>query len=177
MKKIILLSDTHAFCDDHIERHLEGCDEIWHAGDIGSMSVVNRLTQFAPLRAVHGNIDDAVLRHEYPKFQEFDLEGVAVLMTHIGGFPGKYSAEAYNKIMSSGFTSRPENVKLFVCGHSHILRVMYDRHFDFLTLNPGAAGVQGFHQVRTILRFTLDSGTISNLDVINIPRTFRPENQ
>lgn len=176
MKKILLLSDTHAHFDDSIERYLEGCDEIWHAGDIGSMSVVNRLSQFAALRAVHGNIDDMVLRHEFPKFQVFQCEGVAVFMTHIGGFPGKYSSDAYQQMVASGFLQRPEKVKLFVCGHSHILRVMYDKHFGFLTLNPGAAGLQGFHQVRTLLRFSLSEGSISDLDVINIPRVFNPEN-
>lgn len=175
MKKIVLLSDTHAFCDDRIERHLEGCDEIWHSGDIGSMTVVNRLRQFAPLRAVHGNIDDMVMRNEFPKFQEFTCEGVAVMMTHIGGFPGKYSSEAYNRIMTSGFLQREEKVRLFVCGHSHILRVMYDKHFDFLTLNPGAAGLQGFHQVRTLLKFSLENGNISDLDVVNIPRVINNE--
>ncbi|MCQ2344772.1 MAG: metallophosphatase family protein [Paludibacteraceae bacterium] len=173
MKRIILLSDTHGLFDDAIERHIDGCDEIWHAGDIGSLSVVNRLSQFAPLRAVHGNIDDAVIRHQFPQFQLFSCEGVAVMMTHIGGYPGKYSHEAYNKITNSGFLNLPAKVKLFVCGHSHILRVIYDKHFDFLTLNPGAVGVEGFHQVRTLLKFSLDDGNISDLDVVNIPRVFK----
>ena len=173
MKKIVLISDTHAYIDDRVERHLEGCDEIWHAGDIGSMAIVNRLTQFAPLRAVHGNVDDMIMRHEYPQFLEFETEGVAVMMTHIGGFPGKYSPEVYRRFHSSEFLKRPEETKLFVCGHSHILRVMYDKYYGFLTLNPGAAGLQGFHEVRTLLKFNLDNGKISDMDVVNIPRVFQ----
>ena len=175
MKRIVLLSDTHAHVDDQIERHLEGCDEIWHAGDIGSMAVVNRLMQFAPLRAVHGNVDDIIIRSEYPQFLEFETEGVAVMMTHIGGFPGKYSVEAYRRLQSSEFLRRPEEVKLFVCGHSHILRVMYDKHYGMLTLNPGAAGLQRFHEVRTLLKFNLNEGRITDMDVVNIPRVFRGE--
>lgn len=175
MKRIALISDTHALLDDRIERHLVDRDEIWHAGDIGSLSVLNRLKCYAPLRAVHGNIDDIIVRRECPEFLEFEEEGVAVMMTHIGGYPGHYSPAVYRRFAASGFLARPEQTKLFVSGHSHILRVMYDHHYDFLALNPGAAGLQGFHQVRTMLLFSLDAGQILDLDVVNIPRTFQGE--
>ncbi len=161
--KIILMSDTHGLCDKKIEKYLTDCDEIWHAGDIGSLDVVNRLRSFAPLRAVYGNIDDQNIRHEFSEFLSFDYEGISVLMTHIGGFPGKYDTKALRQI----FAIKP---KIFVCGHSHILRVMYDKHFDMLTLNPGAAGIQGFHQTRTMLRFEITEGEIKNMEVIEIPR-------
>ena len=161
--KIIQMSDTHGLCDKKIEKYLTDCDEIWHAGDIGSLDVVNRLRSFAPLRAVYGNIDDQNIRHEFSEFLSFNCEGISVLMTHIGGFPGKYDTKALRQI----FTIKP---KIFVCGHSHILRVMYDKHFNMLTLNPGAAGIQGFHQVRTLLRFEITNSEIKNLEVIEIPR-------
>ena len=161
--KIILMSDTHGLCDKKIEKYLSNCDEIWHAGDIGSLEVVNKLRSFAPLRAVYGNIDDLNIRHEFSEFLSFDCEGVSVLMTHIGGFPGKYDTRALKKI----FEVKP---KLFICGHSHILRVMYDQHHNMLVMNPGAAGLQGFHQVRTLLRFDIEQGEIKNLEVIEIPR-------
>lgn len=175
MKRIVLISDTHAWLDDRIERHLVDADEIWHAGDIGSLAVVNRLESYAPLRAVYGNIDDMIMRHTFPEFLEFEEEGVAVMMTHIGGYPGHYSPQTYRRFGQSGFLTRPEQTKLFVSGHSHILRVMYDRHYNFLTLNPGASGLQGFHQVRTLLKFRLHNGTVSDLDVVNIPRAMNDE--
>ena len=161
--KIVLLSDTHAWYDKKIEKYLTNCDEIWHAGDIGSLEVINRLRAHAPLRAVHGNIDGQDIRYDFPEFLEFDVDGIKVLMTHIGGFPGKYDARALKKI----FEVKP---KLFICGHSHILRVMYDQHHNMLVMNPGAAGLQGFHQVRTLLCFDIEQGEIKNLEVIEIPR-------
>lgn len=173
--KIALLSDTHAYLDDRIERHLTDCDEIWHAGDIGSLSVANRLMAYAPLRAVHGNIDDHIIRYQYPEFTEFTLENVRVLMTHIGGYPGHYSPQLSRRFLQSDFLRAPEPVKILVSGHSHILRVIYDKGFNMLTLNPGAAGLNGFHKVRTLLKFNLLDGKISDMDVINIPRTFPQE--
>ena len=163
MKRILLMSDTHGCWDDRYVKYAAECDEIWHAGDIGSLEVINRLRAHAPLRAVHGNIDGQDIRYDFPEFLEFDVDGIKVLMTHIGGFSGKYDARALKKI----FEVKP---KLFICGHSHILRVMYDPHHDMLTLNPGAAGLQGFHQVRTLLRFEITNGEIQNLEVIEIPR-------
>ena len=161
--KIILMSDTHGMCDKKIEKYLADCDEIWHAGDIGSLDVVNRLCSFAPLRAVYGNIDGQDIRYNHPEFLSFEVDGIKVLMTHIGGFPGKYDARAFKKIIDT----KPN---IFVCGHSHILRVMYDKHFDTLVMNPGAAGLQGFHQVRTLLRFEITEGEIKNMEVIEFPR-------
>lgn len=176
--KIVLMSDTHGVCDKKIEKYLSDCDEIWHAGDIGSLNVVNRLRSFAPLRAVHGNIDGQDIRYDFPEFLSFQCEGASILMTHIGGFPGKYHPKALQKIVETQYiasqnkqyiASQKTN-KIFICGHSHILRVIYDQHFDMLTLNPGAAGLQGFHQVRTLLRFEITNGEIQNLEVIEIPR-------
>ena len=164
------MSDTHAVCDKKIEKYLTDCDEIWHAGDIGSLDVVNRLRSFAPLRAVYGNIDDHNIRHEFPEFLSFQCEGASILMTHIGGFPGKYHPKALQKIVETQYIASQKTNKIFICGHSHILRVIYDQHFDMLTLNPGAAGLQGFHQVRTLLRFEITNGEIQNLEVIEIPR-------
>ena len=161
--KIILMSDTHGMCDKKIEKYLADCDEIWHAGDIGSLDVINRLCSFATLRAVYGNIDGQDIRYNHPEFLSFEVDGIKVLMTHIGGFPGKYDTRALKKIIDT----KPN---IFVCGHSHILRVMYDKHFDTLVMNPGAAGLQGFHQVRTLLRFEITNSEIKNLEVIEIPR-------
>ncbi len=161
MKKIGLLSDTHSYWDDKYIKHFDCCDEIWHAGDIGSINIIERLSNVKPVRAVYGNIDDNKTRLIYPEFQRFILEDVDVLITHIGGYPGKYSP----KVLSIMQTNPP---KLFVCGHSHILKVMYDKKYNCLTINPGAAGKYGFHKIRTLIRFILDEGNISNLEVIEL---------
>ena len=163
MKRIGILSDTHGIVPNQVYDFFKDCDEIWHAGDIGSLDVVNHLRTYAPLRAVHGNIDGQDIRYNFPEFLSFEIEGIQVLMTHIGGFPGKYDTRALKKI----FEIKP---KLFICGHSHILRVMYDQHHNMLVMNPGASGLQGFHQVRTLLRFDINAGEIKNLEVIEIPR-------
>ncbi len=163
MKRIVLISDTHGVCDERICRYLDGVDEIWHAGDIGSLGVVDVLRRYAPVRAVYGNIDDHIVRCEFPEFLSFEVEGVSVLMTHIGGYPGHYQAKARAEILAH----RP---KLFVCGHSHILRVIYDKQYSMLAVNPGAAGLYGFHPVRTLIRFTIDSGEIKDMEVVEIPR-------
>lgn len=165
MTRVLLMSDTHGCADEKIIKYLDETDEIWHAGDIGSLAVVETLERHARLRAVRGNIDDATLRSEFPAHKFFEIEGQRVLMLHIGGYPGKYSFQAQQLIAQY----RPT---IFVCGHSHILRVIYDRHFNMLTLNPGAAGLQGFHQVRTMLKFTLDQSEIKDMSVIEFPRTF-----
>ena len=163
MKKIGLLSDTHSHWDDRYLAHFEECDEIWHAGDIGTMDLALRFEQFKPFRAVYGNIDDATLRLEYPETMRFEVEGVSVLMTHIGGYPGRYSASIRKEI----YANPP---KLFISGHSHILKVMYDKKLNCLHINPGAAGKHGFHQVRTLIRFVLNKGNISDLEVIEMGR-------
>ena len=133
MTRIGLLSDTHAYLDERIFHHFENCDEIWHAGDIGSLEVANKLKNFKPLRAVYGNIDGYEVRHLFPQHNRFSCENVSVWLTHIGGYPRRYARE----VMPEIFKNTP---KLFVCGHSHILRVMYDETLNMLCMNPGAAG-------------------------------------
>jgi len=161
MKRIGLLSDTHGYLDQRIESYLKECDEIWHAGDIGSLEITDRLSEIAIVRAVHGNIDDHRVRVHWPEDQVFSVEGLPVWMTHIGGRPGRYS---------KGISEKMEmfKPKLFICGHSHILLVQRDPKFNVLTMNPGAAGVHGFHKIRTLLRFEVDAGTPSNLEVIEL---------
>ncbi|MCQ2195466.1 MAG: metallophosphatase family protein [Paludibacteraceae bacterium] len=161
MKRIGLLSDTHGYWDDKYQQYFEECDEIWHAGDIGNEEVAHKLAAIKPLRAVHGNIDSHEMRATYPTHLRFSIEGVDVWMTHIGGYPGKYALEVKPEI----FNNPP---KLFVCGHSHILKVMFDKQLQTLCLNPGAAGKYGFHKIRTLLRFTIDGTEIKDLEVIEI---------
>ena len=163
MKKILLLSDTHSYIDDRILAYAEKADEVWHAGDIGSLQVTDALKELKPLRAVFGNIDDHEIRKEFPLNNRFVCEGIDVLITHIGGYPGKYSPAIREEL-----NSNPP--KLFICGHSHILKVMPDKKLNLLHMNPGAIGIHGFHKVRTMLRFTVDQGKIDNLEVIEIER-------
>lgn len=161
MTRIGLLSDTHSYLDDSIFRHFEQCDEIWHAGDFGDISVADTLAAFRPLRGVYGNIDGQDIRKIYPEHLRFECEQVAVWMTHIGGYPGRYSTQVKMEIQS-------HPPKLFICGHSHILKVMYDQKLQCLHLNPGAAGKQGWHKVRTLLRFSIDENRIENLEVVEL---------
>ena len=163
MKKIGLLSDTHSFVDPAIFKHFKECDEIWHAGDIGAMDVMRQLQDFKPLRAVYGNIDDHKIRLSYPENLIFECEGVKVLITHIAGYPGKYNPRVRALI-------EEHKPKLFICGHSHILKVMPDKRYGLLHMNPGAIGNHGFHQVKTMLRFTIDGTQIKELDVIEVNR-------
>ena len=160
--KIGLLSDTHSFLDEHIFQYFEEVDEIWHAGDIGNPEIADRLENFKPFRAVYGNIDGQTLRARYPEDQIFTLDGVKVWMTHIGGYPPKYTARTRNKIKGL-------NPKLFICGHSHILKILPDpKRPGSICINPGAAGKYGFHREKTIVRFELSLGRIENLEVINL---------
>ena len=161
MKKIGLLSDTHSYWDEKYITHFNECDEIWHAGDIGSMEIAQKFEAFKPFRAVYGNIDGQDLRQKYPETNRFTVEGVDVLMIHIGGYPGRY----VRRIKGTLFDNPPQ---LFIAGHSHILKVMYDKKIQTLHMNPGAAGIYGFHQVRTLLRFVLDKGDIRDLEVIEL---------
>jgi len=162
MVKIGLLSDTHSWLDEKIFDYFAAVDEIWHAGDIGDVAVANKLEDFKPLRAVYGNIDGGELRIRFPEEQIFTLEGVAVWMTHIGGYPPKYVPAVKRRLNSI-------NPKLFICGHSHILRIMPDANRPgMLYVNPGAAGIYGFHIEKTIVRFNLDAGKIRNMEVINL---------
>ncbi len=161
MKKIGLLSDTHGFLDDKVFEHFKDCDEVWHAGDIGTVEVADRLAAFKPLRAVYGNIDGDKLRVMFKQHERWMCEGVDVWMTHIGGYPGKYAREVKPEI----FMHPP---KLFISGHSHILKIMYDKKLGTLHINPGAEGKYGFHNVRTLVRFEIDGNDIRNLEVIEI---------
>jgi putative phosphoesterase len=161
MKKILLLSDTHSHIDDTILKYVKLADEVWHAGDIGDLKVTDTIKKLKPLRAVFGNIDNHEARLEFPLNNRFLCEGVDVLITHIGGYPGKYSPAIREEI-----TQNPP--KLFICGHSHILKVMFDKKLNCLHMNPGAAGISGFHQKRTMLRFEIDGEKIQSLEVIEI---------
>ena len=161
MVKIGLLSDTHSHLDPKIFEYFQEVDEIWHAGDIGSIEVTDQLKKFKPLRAVYGNIDDHILRREFPEFNRFTIENVEVLLTHIGGKTGKYAKPALDALQEKA-------PKLFICGHSHILLVKMDPKFNMLWMNPGACGIKGFHQVKTLLRFEIDGDKIQNLEAIEI---------
>ena len=163
MTRIGLLSDTHGLLDKRIFEHFKDVDEIWHAGDIGSDDVLRRLREFKPTRAVFGNMDSGDVRYSLSEFYRFRVEEVNVLMTHIGGYPGHY-----NPWLIPMFKKEPPD--LFVCGHSHILKVQYDNQFKFLTMNPGAAGKQGWQPCQTLLRFTIDGEKIDNLEVIELER-------
>lgn len=163
MRRIGLISDTHGTFDDTLRDFLRDVDEVWHAGDIGSLALADQLAEFKPLRAVYGNIDDHEVRRVYSDVALFDVEGFRVLMTHIGGYPGHYDRRALAHI----YQTQPT---IFVAGHSHILKVIYDKHFSLLHLNPGAAGRYGFHKVRTALRFTLDGGDIRDMEIGEWPR-------
>ncbi|WP_452219479.1 metallophosphoesterase family protein [Lacinutrix salivirga] len=163
MKKILLLSDTHSYIDKDILKHIKQADEVWHGGDIGDLKVTDAIKKLKPLRAVYGNIDDEKARLEFPEHNRFMCEEVDVWITHIGGYPNKY-----NHRIREAITKNPP--KLFICGHSHILKVMPDKKLNLLHMNPGAIGIHGFHNVRTMLRFTIDGKTIDNLEVIEFPR-------
>ena len=163
MKRIGLLSDTHGYWDARYLEYFESCDEIWHAGDIGSLELALRLQEFRPLRAVCGNCDGGDLRRMFPVKLCWECEGAEVLMTHIGGYPGRYDPGIRQQIYA-----RPP--KLFISGHSHILKVQYDKRLGLLHINPGAAGLQGWHLVRTLVRFTARDGAFEDLEVIEIPR-------
>lgn len=163
MPRICLLSDTHSFIDDQILKLCDGSDEIWHAGDIGDLSVTDALKEVAPLRAVYGNIDNTQIRSEFPLNQKFEIGGKKVWMTHIGGYPNRYTKNVKEEI----YQNPPD---LFICGHSHILKVMRDKKLNLLHMNPGAIGKHGFHNKRTLLRFNIQKGQVSDLEVAEIDR-------
>lgn len=161
MKQIGLISDTHNYLDDAVFKHFEYCDEIWHAGDFGSTDISDALKKFKPLKGIYGNIDGLDIRNEFTEVLKFTCEEVKVLMIHIGGYPGKYTPLAKKEI--AGY-----HPKLFISGHSHILKVMYDQKFQCLHINPGAAGKQGWHKVRTLVRFKIDGSDIKDCEVIEL---------
>jgi uncharacterized protein len=159
--KIGLLSDTHSYIDDAILKHFDACDEIWHAGDIGAMEVLDRLKQQKPVRVVWGNIDDNAMRSMTKENLRWNCNGLDIWMTHIGGRPGNYATPVRQELKANA-------PGLFICGHSHICMVKFDPTFNMVYMNPGAAGRHGFHQIRTMLRFNVDDGKIANLEVIEL---------
>ena len=163
MKKILLLSDTHGHVDDHIIKYVKESDEVWHAGDIGTTQVTDTISNLKPLRAVFGNIDNHELRLSFPDELLFECEDMNIYMTHIGGRPGRYSKGISEKIKSL----KP---KIFICGHSHILKIQFDKVNQLLFINPGAIGKHGFHKVRTMVRFVIDKSDIKNMQVIEVKR-------
>jgi putative phosphoesterase len=163
MTKILLLSDTHSYIDDAILKHVKQADEVWHAGDIGDIAVTDAIKALKPLRAVYGNIDGKEIRSEFPEHNRFKCEDVQVWVTHIGGYPPKYNSRVAEKI-------KENPPRLFICGHSHILKVMPDKKLNLLHMNPGAVGKHGFHKSRTMLRFTIDGKKIENLEVIEFDK-------
>lgn len=167
MKKLIgILSDTHSCWDERFRSNFAGCDEIWHAGDVGDPSILDRLQDIAPLRAVCGNIDHGEVRRRCPEIQDFYIDGLHVWMTHIAGYPGRYSRGVADIL-------RREKVGLMVCGHSHILKVIPDRDLDLLHINPGAAGWHGWQRERTLIKLEIDNGRPSGLDVVTLGRPIR----
>ena len=163
MKKILLLSDTHGHVDDHMMKYVKESDEVWHAGDIGTTQVTETIASLKPLRAVFGNIDNHELRLSFPEELLFECEDINIYMTHIGGRPGRYAKGISEKIKSI----KP---KIFICGHSHILKIQYDKVNQLLFINPGAIGKHGFHKVRTMVRFEIDKSDIKNMEVIEVKR-------
>ena len=161
--RIGLLSDTHSFLDDKVFDYFAECDEVWHAGDFGTLDLLDQLRAFKPLRGVYGNIDGADIRAEVPLDARFECAGVPVLMTHIGGYPGRYELRVRKLLLDD-----PPVKGLFISGHSHILKVIPDRQLDLLHINPGACGNYGWHKVKTLVRFTLETGRISDLQIIEL---------
>ena len=161
MKKILLLSDTHSHIDERILHFVSEADEVWHAGDIGDLAVTDAIAALKPLKAVYGNIDDHKARSSFPLDLKFDCEGMKVWMTHIGGYPGKYNQRIREEIQKNP-------PQIFIAGHSHILKVQWDKSIQCMHLNPGACGVSGFHQMRTMLRFSIDKGSLKDLEVIEL---------
>jgi len=163
MKKILLLSDTHSYIDDDILKYVKQADEVWHAGDIGNLNVTDTIKKLKPLRAVYGNIDDDKARLEFPENNRFMCENVDVWITHIGGYPNRYSIKVRDAI-------KKNPPKLFISGHSHILKVMSDKKLNLLHMNPGAVGKHGFQKVRNMLRFAIDGSNIKDLEVIEFKK-------
>lgn len=161
MTRILLLSDTHSYIDEQILKYVRQADEVWHAGDIGNINVTDIIKKEKPLRAVFGNIDGTEARAEFPENNRFLCEEVDVWITHIGGYPNKYNPRVKQEI-----TNNPP--KLFICGHSHILKVMWDKKLNLLHMNPGACGKHGFQKVRTMLRFVIEGKEIKNLEIIEL---------
>jgi uncharacterized protein len=161
MKKIGLISDTHSFLDDAVFNHFAACDEVWHAGDFGSIEVIEKLKEFKPLKGVYGNVDGTDIRMEFPEVLRWKCEEVEVVMTHIGGYPGRYAPNIKSELLS-------HPPKLFISGHSHILKIIFDDKLQCLHMNPGAAGKQGWHKTRTLIRFEVEGDAMRNCEVIEL---------
>lgn len=161
LKKILFISDTHNFLDPKLIKHIQEADEVWHAGDIGTIELCLEIEKLKPLKAVFGNADGADIRANYPENLFFECENLKVFMTHIGGYPGKYPVKIKHLLIEN----KPG---LFICGHSHILKVMYDKDLGLLHMNPGACGSHGFHKVKTVLRFEVQDANVKNLAVIEL---------
>jgi putative phosphoesterase len=161
LKKILLISDTHSFLDYKLIKHIQNADEVWHAGDIGAVDVCNQIEKYKPLKAVYGNIDDQEIRNKFPENNFFVCEQMKVLITHIAGYPNRFSERAKKIIQQF----QPQ---LFICGHSHILKILFDKENNFLFINPGAAGKHGFHVIKTAVSFEIENAQIKNLNVIEL---------
>lgn len=162
MKSILLLSDTHMYIGKEMIKHAKTVDEVWHAGDIGAIEVIDELAKHTLVRAVHGNIDNHEVRMEHPAEQLFNCEGMKVWMIHIGGYPPNYT----KRLAPQLYQKKPD---IFICGHSHILKVIYDKKQDILHLNPGAIGKSGFHKVRTMLKFKIENKKIFDMQILEYP--------
>lgn len=165
MKKILILSDTHGCIDDFILKQAQWADEIWHAGDWGGIEVSDQLEKYAPVKGVYGNIDDHIVRAVYPEFLSFECDGIKISMLHIAGYPKRYNPKAREYILK-------EKPNIFICGHSHILKVMKDPSGTHLHINPGAAGLKGFHKMRTMIRLTINNGKADQMEVVEVPRKY-----
>ncbi|HPE85823.1 MAG: metallophosphatase family protein [Bacteroidales bacterium] len=163
MTQIGIISDTHGFLHPGISEQLAACDEIWHAGDVGSFSLLRNLKSLAPLKAVYGNIDDYQVRRELPEFSYFESGGFRLFMTHIGGYPGKYAPGIPYRVIEN----KPD---IMIAGHSHILKIIYDKKYNLLFINPGAAGKTGIHKLITMVKLTLDNHAVKELNIIEFPR-------
>lgn len=158
-----VISDTHKYFDENVKNFLKDVDLVLHAGDFGNIETANKIADFKPLKGVYGNCDGTDIREYHPYIQVLDIEGIKILMMHIGGYPGRYDYRAMQLINAH----RPD---IFICGHSHILKVIYDKKFNCLTINPGAAGIEGFHVVRTAIRFHIDEGKIHDMEIGEWPK-------
>lgn len=163
IKKILLISDTHSYLSNEVQKHLNDCDEVWHAGDWGTLEVSDAITEHKPLRGVYGNIDGGDVRKVYPKELFFEIEGLKVYMIHIGGYPGKYAKGVKERILEL----KPD---LFISGHSHICKVMKDKKLNLVHFNPGAIGMHGFHKKRTMMKFAIENGKLIDINVLEYER-------
>lgn len=163
MKRIGILSDTHGYWDDRYARYFAHCDEIWHAGDVGDYSIIERLEEIAPVRAVSGNIDHGMVKRKLRELEIFQVEDIRVLLTHIGGYPGRW-VPGMKRLL------REQSIRLMIDGHSHILKVMYDKELNTLHINPGAAGLQGWQKVRTLILLTIDGEDMRDCQVVELSK-------